>query len=151
MKWEKIEDLVLIAAMLVLGWQALGLVIRAILGHWFRTNEDFCTNVWLLLPFLAFRLKKVSWREKLQLTAVKMQIVRNALLVVSATISVGFFFQPDTAHSANWLESFERWGLNWIYMASWFFVPWLTWLGANQALIQARTEEAERHVLDGPE
>lgn len=149
MRWRKFEDVVLIGVLLVLGWQALGFVLRAVLGHWFRANEDFCVNVWLVLPFLAFRLKDSSWRAKLKLSVPKMKVVRDALLVVSATISVGFLIHHDAAHPSNWLESLETWGLNWIYLAAWFFVPWLTWFGGNQALIQSRIEAAESHVMDG--
>ena len=150
MKWGKLQDVTLIGVLLILGWQALGMVARAIFGEWFRAHEDFCTNVWLALPFLAYRLKDATWRANLQITALKMEKVRNALLAVSAAISIGFFFHQDAGHPANWLESIERWGLNWIYMLAWIVVPWITWFGANRALLQARNEADQNHDLNQP-
>ncbi|WP_017462018.1 hypothetical protein [Dyella ginsengisoli] len=150
MKWGKIQDVALIGLLLILGWQALGMVARAIFGEWFRAHEDFCTNVWLVLPFLAYRLKDATWRANLRITAINMELVRNALLAVSVAISIGFFFHQDAGHPANWLESIERWGLTWIYIAMWIAVPWITWFAANHALLQARIEASESRDLNDP-
>jgi len=145
-EWGRIEDWALLIVLTVIAWQALGFLLRAILGDWFRQHEDFCFYVWIVLPFCAFRLQDAQVRSRLRLSARNVRVLRDGMLAIAITLSMGFLFHnnPQREHAANWFESLRSWGLGWLYLITWIAVPAVTWMFANKALAQARAECAKR-------
>jgi len=145
-EWSRIEDWALLIVLIVIGWQALSFVLRAIIGDWFRQHEDFCFYVWIVLPICAFRLQDARVRTSLRLSAGHVRVLRDIMLTIAIVMSAGFLFHnnPQREHAAHWYESLGLWGLGWLYLIAWVAVPAITWILANKALAAAREEAANR-------